>query len=249
VKNLVIEGDAMDNQIKIKVSNLTGSSLCISTEDGQKVYAAIEQQIKAGKRVNISFEGVTKTIALFFNVAIGQLYEHFSEKTILAQVTVDGLSSDDMELLKCAVDNAKKYLSNKKSYDDAWMKLEKNMEDFYINDFYYKTLFIENNEKCFHFYRNDSMRFSFILNSNDGRLYKFGLFAYNANTTKYYLYCDFVIDCNNHNEIIIPIDVYTDDFNEVLFKLNEYLDEDDWFMSIEERTKQYEEEIENLDKK
>ena len=77
MKNLVIEGHAMDNQIKIKVSDLTGSSLCISTEDGQKVYAAIEQQIKAGKRVNISFDGVTKTIALFFNVAIGQLYEHF----------------------------------------------------------------------------------------------------------------------------------------------------------------------------
>jgi len=118
----------MNDQIKIKVADLIGSSLCISAEDGQKVFGKVEQLVKEGKQVTISFENVTMLISLFFNVAIGQLYGSFSEETIRAQLKVEGLSSDDMELLKRVVDNAKKYYSNKKSYDDAWLEEDNNEE-------------------------------------------------------------------------------------------------------------------------
>ena len=118
----------MNDQIKIKVADLIGSSLCISAEDGQKVFGKVEQLVKDGKQVTISFENVTMLISLFMNVAIGQLYGSFSEETIRAQLKVEGLSSDDMELLKRVVDNAKKYYSNKKSYDDAWLEEDNNEE-------------------------------------------------------------------------------------------------------------------------
>jgi hypothetical protein len=61
-------------------------------------------------------------ISVFLNVAIGQLYGSFSEDIVRSQLKVEGLSSDDMELLKRVVDNAKKYYSNKDSYDDAWLE-------------------------------------------------------------------------------------------------------------------------------
>ncbi|HBT88452.1 STAS-like domain-containing protein [Desulfobacter sp.] len=118
----------MSDQMKIKVADLIGSGLCISAEDGQKIYDKIEQLVKAGKQVTISFENVTMLISLFLNVAIGQLYGFFSEEAIRAQLKVEGLSSDDMELLKRVVDNAKKYYSNKKSYDDAWLEDDNNEE-------------------------------------------------------------------------------------------------------------------------
>jgi hypothetical protein len=118
----------MKDQIKIKVADLIGSPLCISAEDGQKLFGKVEQLVKDGQQVTLSFENITMLISLFLNVAIGQLYGSFSEDTIRAKLKVDGLSSDDMELLKRVVDNAKKYYSNKKSYDDAWLEEDDNEE-------------------------------------------------------------------------------------------------------------------------
>ncbi len=118
----------MNKQIKIKVADLIGSPLGISAEDGQKVFDNVEQLLKTEKEVVISFENMTILISLFLNVAIGQLYSSFSEEAIRAQLKIEGLSSDDMELLKRVVENAKKYYSNQKSYDDAWLEEESNEE-------------------------------------------------------------------------------------------------------------------------
>lgn len=118
----------MNKQIKIKVADLIGSPLCIYVDDGQKLFYKIEQFVKAVEYVTISFENVTMLIPLFLNVAIGQLYGTFSEEVIRAQLKIEGLSPDDMELLKLVVDNAKKYYSNKKYYDDAWLEEEDSEE-------------------------------------------------------------------------------------------------------------------------
>ncbi len=112
----------MNDQITIKITDLIGNKLCISAEDGQKVYDKIEQLIRSEKNITISFNNVTMLISLFLNVAIGQLYGSFGEDAIRNQLKVEGLSSDDMELLKHVVDNAKKYYSNQRSYDDAWLE-------------------------------------------------------------------------------------------------------------------------------
>lgn len=110
----------MDDQITIKVADLIGSPLCISAEDGQKVFDKAEPLLKQGKPVTISFDRVTMLVSLFLNVAVGQLYGSFSEEDIRSLVKVEGLSGDDMELLKRVVDNAKKYYANPSGYDAAW---------------------------------------------------------------------------------------------------------------------------------
>jgi len=103
----------MNDQIKIKVSDLVGGPLCISVEDGQKVFEKVERLFKEGKQVIISFKNVTLVIGLFLNIAIGQLYGVFTEKEIRTKLKVKDLSQDDMVLLKHVVDNAKKYFANK----------------------------------------------------------------------------------------------------------------------------------------
>ncbi|MBN1931445.1 MAG: STAS-like domain-containing protein [Desulfobacterales bacterium] len=110
----------MSNRILIKVADIIGSPLCISAEDGQKVFDKIEPLLKSGKQVTISFERVSMLISLFLNVAIGQLYGSFSEEEVRSLVQVEGLSGDDLDLLKRVVDNAKKYYTNPKGYDTAW---------------------------------------------------------------------------------------------------------------------------------
>lgn len=118
----------MDNRITIKVADLIGSSLCISAEDGQKIFEKIKRLLKNGKEVTISFENVNMLISLFLNVAIGQLYSSFSEEEVRSMVKVEGLSSDDLELLKRVVDNAKKYYANSREYDAAWSAEENDDE-------------------------------------------------------------------------------------------------------------------------
>jgi len=102
------------------VPDLIGTPLCISAEDGQKVFEKVELLLKQGKPVTISFDRMTMLISLFLNVAIGQLYGSFSEEEVRSLIQVEGLSRDDMELLKRVVDNAKKYYANPKDYDSAW---------------------------------------------------------------------------------------------------------------------------------
>jgi hypothetical protein len=118
----------MNNEIKIKVVDLIGSQLCVSVEDGQKVFDKVNSLLKEGKLVSVSFENVSILIALFLNVAIGQLYGTFTEKFIGSHFKVEGLLSEDMELVKHVVDNAKKYYLNKKFYNEAWMENDYNEE-------------------------------------------------------------------------------------------------------------------------
>lgn len=109
---------------RIKVSDLIGSRLCISSEDGERVFEKIKDLISNDENVVVSFENVDMLISLFLNVAIGQLYGALSENLIRERLEVEGLCDDDKELLKRVVENAKRYYSNKSSYDEAWLEEE-----------------------------------------------------------------------------------------------------------------------------
>ena len=110
----------MTTRILIKVADIIGSPLCISADDGQKIFDKIEPLLKNGERLTISFDRVNMLISLFLNAAIGQLYGSFSEEEVRNLVEVEGLSEEDLELVKRVVDNAKKYYANPKGYDEAW---------------------------------------------------------------------------------------------------------------------------------
>lgn len=115
----------MDKRMeKISVADLIKTPLCVSAEDAQKVFNEVSSFLKKGMSVCISFEQVTMLISLFLNVAIGQLYGEFSESYIRQKIKVEGLSNNDMELLKRVVDNAKRYYANSESYDHAWKQME-----------------------------------------------------------------------------------------------------------------------------
>ncbi|MFW6298031.1 MAG: STAS-like domain-containing protein [Desulfosalsimonas sp.] len=111
----------MKEHITIRVADIIGSPLCISAEDGQKVYEKLVPLLEQDRKVTISFERVTTIISLFLNTAIGQLYGVFEEDRLNALLSVTGLTDDDLEMLKRVVDNAKKYYANPQSFDQAWV--------------------------------------------------------------------------------------------------------------------------------
>ncbi len=110
----------MPDKIKINVADIIGSPLCISADDGQKIFEKIVPLVEGKKAFIISFERISTIISLFLNVAIGQLYGRFSEDEINASMAIEGLAPDDMEILERVKDNAKKYYANKDAYDRVW---------------------------------------------------------------------------------------------------------------------------------
>lgn len=110
----------MKEQVTIRVADIIGSPLCISAEDGQKVYEKLVPLLKQDRKVTISFERVTTIISLFLNAAIGQLYGDFDEDRLNSLLSVTNMTDDDLEMLKRVVDNAKRYYANPQSFDRAW---------------------------------------------------------------------------------------------------------------------------------
>ena len=98
---------------------IVGSSLCVASEDGQKVYDRIEAALKEGRSVSVSFRNVTSLTSAFLNAAIGQLYGSFDEDEIRASLKVQDMEPDDRALLKRVVDTAKEYFKDPHRFSQA----------------------------------------------------------------------------------------------------------------------------------
>lgn len=110
----------MKDIVRVSVYDIVGGPLCVSAEDGQKVYEKIAPLLEGGNKVVMSFAKVETLISAFLNAAVGQLYGKFSEDQIRELLSVEDMDKEDMALLKRVVDNAKVYFKNPKEFDQAW---------------------------------------------------------------------------------------------------------------------------------
>ena len=112
----------MTEPITIRVFDIIGGPLAVSTSDGQRLYDKIAPLLKAGTPVVLSFKQVDVLIPAFLNAAIGQLHDKLSKDRISELLSVRALAVGDLEVLKCAIDNAKAYFSSPKDFDRAWQE-------------------------------------------------------------------------------------------------------------------------------
>lgn len=111
----------MTDKINIKIYEIVGSPVWVSTEDGQKVFDKITAAFKAGRSVELSFANRENLITAFLNAAIGQLYSgDYNEEFLQSNLSVVDISDEDRAMLDRAIENAKSYFSNPKAYDQAW---------------------------------------------------------------------------------------------------------------------------------
>jgi hypothetical protein len=94
-------------EININVFNLVGSSYCVESDDGNKVYIQIKRAIEEGKRIKLDFLNVEMLTSAFLNSAIGQLYRDFKEEDIKNLLMVENLLQEDISLLKRVIVTAK----------------------------------------------------------------------------------------------------------------------------------------------
>ena len=119
----------MSKETFIRVVDIVGGPICASTDDGQKLYDEIAPLVRKGSNVLLSFDQVKHLIPVFFNAAIGKLYEEFPEARIHQSISFHDLPAGWEEFSRHLMDRAKDYFENREAYDRAW-KEEMGEEDW-----------------------------------------------------------------------------------------------------------------------
>lgn len=109
----------MSKNLELSIFEIVGSTLCVASGDGQKVFDRIAAALKEGRGATLSFHNVTTLTSAFLNAAIGQLYGTFSEEKIRSLLKVQDMQADDLALLKRVVETAKQYFKDPQKFDQA----------------------------------------------------------------------------------------------------------------------------------
>jgi hypothetical protein len=100
--------------IKVSVREIVGGSLWVSSEDGQKVFAALSEPLLAGGSVAVSFGGREHVITAFLNVAVGQLYAGAIPWYELdSRLSFEDLGDGDRAKIDMVVLNAKRFFQQR----------------------------------------------------------------------------------------------------------------------------------------
>ena len=119
----------MPQNIKISLFEVVGSTFCVASDDGQKVYDRLAVALEKDQCVAISFHNVTALTAAFLNAAVGQLYGTFKEEKIRSLLKVENMEQDDLALLKRVVENAKLYFKDPQRFNQAIRKVLEDEDD------------------------------------------------------------------------------------------------------------------------
>ena len=63
------------NTVTLFLVELAENTVCIDPKKAVPVYERILSELTAGKIVTLSFDGITRVITAFLNIAIGKLYD------------------------------------------------------------------------------------------------------------------------------------------------------------------------------
>lgn len=113
----------MAEKITLKIYDVVGGPIWVSTEDGQKVHDKIVAAFKAGRAVELSFANADNLITAFLNAALGQLYGEYPEEFLREHLSEIEISEEDRAMLKRAIENAKRYFANREAYDRTWKEV------------------------------------------------------------------------------------------------------------------------------
>jgi len=101
----------MSDAVSIRILDVLGGPLAVSTDDGQSLHDRIAPLLRAGQHVSLSFDGMETTTPTFLNAAVGQLYGEFTHAKVRAMLSVYDATPDDIVLLQRVVENAKQYFA------------------------------------------------------------------------------------------------------------------------------------------
>lgn len=108
----------MNQPVKVSITKIIGSSICVSIDDGNKLHATIVEYIEKSQPVALSFYGVNRLTTAFLNAAVGQLYNEFTEDEVRDRLAPpQDASPEQLALLKRVVDNAKRFFKDRQQVE------------------------------------------------------------------------------------------------------------------------------------
>jgi hypothetical protein len=111
--------NTMSQPIRIKVIEVIGSDICVSSEDGAKIFEKLNVAIETDRPVELDFSGVQIVISAFLNAAIGRLVEKNSKESIRGKVTFTNIAHEDEELIDRVLENAESFYADPDKYRRA----------------------------------------------------------------------------------------------------------------------------------
>ncbi|MCQ4035496.1 STAS-like domain-containing protein [Kaistella montana] len=105
--------------IHLKVIDVIGTDLAVSTENGNLVYEQIQRHLEKDESVNLDFEGISLIITAFLNAAIGSLFkdQKYSGDFLNSKVFLSNVDSNDVSLFRDVINRAKEYFANKDFFE------------------------------------------------------------------------------------------------------------------------------------
>lgn len=111
----------MPEKIVLKIYDIVGGPVWVSTDDGQKVYDKILAAFEAGRAVELSFANRGNLITAFLNAAIGQFYDgKYPEEYLRQNIIPIEIKDDDLQMVNRVIENAKVYFREKARFDQVW---------------------------------------------------------------------------------------------------------------------------------
>ena len=105
--------------VELHVYDLISNGKAISTEDGNKIFEKIDFAFQNGNRVSVDFSETVILISTFLNAAIGQLYSKYKSNYLNENLSIKGLSNEDISLLRKVIERAKNYFKDKTAFEDT----------------------------------------------------------------------------------------------------------------------------------
>lgn len=104
-----------NSMIHLKVKEIIGTDLAVSTENGQKVYELIEMSLDKKDNIVLDFEGISIIITAFLNAAIGSLFRNqkYTPEFLNERVLLSNIDSNDSHLFVEVINRAKEYFANR----------------------------------------------------------------------------------------------------------------------------------------
>ncbi len=108
-----------ENAVEIVVTEAIGDTICIASEDGQKVYDRIAAAFQAGKKVIVSFKDAEDITTAFLAEAIGYLYADFPEEQVESSLRIVDMQEIDAIDLEDAIYWVKEYIKDPQRFEAA----------------------------------------------------------------------------------------------------------------------------------
>jgi hypothetical protein len=109
----------MSEPIQIRVADLINSPRAVDDADGERVFKEVCALLKAGQKVQLSFDGIIMVITAFLNAAVGKLYGELPEEKINQLLKITDLRDAFHPSLDKSVEWSKAYFANRERMEQA----------------------------------------------------------------------------------------------------------------------------------